>query len=471
MEKSSKTVQITGNILHRDLYPNTKELRLKIPDMTGNWGRDMSFIVSPIQEDSTFYFTFELAQPQDVILETYIDFLYLRPGDSLHITLDFKGLTTVQLSGGDIVDLNRDFYRYFDETFYRSVIQNVYHISTDCMNNCSNEEIIRLLNEKRDNFRTKRDDFLQKYQVGEEVRFITEARMELDYYRALIDVMLSRKSLNLDHITPEVLLEELNSKAVKYFSAGLYSTSHFRFISDGYFQVVNRIKPFDSIASFGEWAKEMAYNDTIKNMMVVTQASVALAEINLETFEVLYAQMDSGYNYLRDRLMLVYQKTVEKLNHPEVESGGIIGNPKDFQTLIANDPNNLIAEIASKHSDKVTVINMYAPWCAPCHKVLDQYPAFANDYMGKDVDFVFIGCGIGKKCQVMLSERGLAKYPHYQITDEQMKVMVKSFGLMGMPFGVLINKKGIIIDSGSHLRPSPELRNKVNRLLEHDKLL
>ncbi len=91
---SENFIQITGYIHNRDHSPNTTELQIEIPHLSG--GKD-STIISPIREDETFYFEFELNQPQDISMKPYLPSWDLVPGDSLHLELDFKNLMDVRL--------------------------------------------------------------------------------------------------------------------------------------------------------------------------------------------------------------------------------------------------------------------------------------------------------------------------------------------------------------------------------------
>ncbi|MDR3267559.1 MAG: hypothetical protein LBT83_00630, partial [Tannerella sp.] len=55
-------VNITGNIINRNVYPNEKELRLLIPSVA-----DENYIIkTPIEKDGSFHFQFELNQPQNM---------------------------------------------------------------------------------------------------------------------------------------------------------------------------------------------------------------------------------------------------------------------------------------------------------------------------------------------------------------------------------------------------------------------
>ena len=84
---SSGFTKITGYIHNRDVYPNTKDITINVAHISGE--DRVTQIKSPINDDGTFFFEIDLARPQDVTMQPYLDFLYLIPGDSLHIEVDF----------------------------------------------------------------------------------------------------------------------------------------------------------------------------------------------------------------------------------------------------------------------------------------------------------------------------------------------------------------------------------------------
>ena len=106
---SSGFTKITGYIHNRDVYPNTKDVTINVSHISGQ--DRVTQIKSPIKDDGTFYFEIDLARSQDVTMAPFLDFLYLVPGDSLHIELDFKKLGDAQLSGGKSVQINQDFFK------------------------------------------------------------------------------------------------------------------------------------------------------------------------------------------------------------------------------------------------------------------------------------------------------------------------------------------------------------------------
>ena len=347
-EASGKRVQITGMIHHRDIYPHTKEVKINIPQASG--GRCTQVITVPISDEGTFHFDFELAQPQDVRMETYLDFLYLKPGDSIHIELDFQDLTNAKLSGKptNTAAINHQFCKYFESTFYR---KSDYSIGTDCSLNCSVEEIVDKLNEKRKDNHTQRNLFLQKNKVQDEVKTLTESMIDLDYYVELIQIMQTRGAKNKSIIDPKLLMEELNEQVAKHFGSGLYSDSHFDFIVSAYLLTLQENNDFETDEKTIDWIKRTIPNDTIKNFAFTTIASSALRMKDLDFFQDLYVEIDQ--EYLLERLMGEYQLIWFGMNNPEFISAGIMEKLNDFTFSSLDETANPLTKFVEQKQGKL----------------------------------------------------------------------------------------------------------------------
>jgi len=90
----------------------------------------------------------------------------------------------------------------------------------------------------------------------------------------------------------------------------------------------------------------------------------------------------------------------------------------------------------------------------------------------KDVCFSFISISTdNEENRQLYREKGIDdKTVHFLTTDEYF-FLTKTFTPMAFPYGILINKKGVIVDYGTHVRPGELLLEKINLLLEQDNLI
>jgi thiol-disulfide isomerase/thioredoxin len=460
---SDKTVKITGAIKNRNRYPNAKTVRLNLPGLTGESFR----YESPIEEDGSFHFKFDLAQPQDASITTYVEFLYLYPGDSLHIELDFNNLLHVRFSGGDAAKRNGDFQKYILATGFR---ENNMHLGTDDEKNLSVKEIRKQLDEQKKALYEKRDAFLKKNEVCMEVVKLSESMIEFAYYEAFIHAMIARKmTFNKDYINPDELMSEINGKITPYFSGKYFSTANFKFISSGFYGM-----HFLTIGDTGlkSFTFKASRNKTVRDFIRASQASHALASKNLKLYKELYPRVKK--KYLADRLKNEYGMVTDRIRNAENISASITDAPlPDFPSVKMDNDINPVNEIIKREKGKVHVIDIGATWCAPCIIDLSAYRKLSEKFEGQEVVFSFIWLGGDEqKFYEYLERNGLENFPHHFCTKEESRFLTKILSISSIPVGILINRKGIIVDHGSYVRPVGNLlEEKIEILLKQDNLL
>ena len=466
---SSGFTKITGFIHNIDVYPNTKDITINVSHISGE--DRVTEIKTPVNEDGTFQFEIDLARPQDVSMDPYLDFLYLVPGDSLHIELNFKNLLDVQLSGGRSVEINHDFYNYFNTTGYRNTYFNYSGVGTDCERNCSWDEIRKKYDDERNNYRNRRQAFLQNNDVCDEVVFLTEAMIELDYYKEFVSTWWRCRDIYFREVMEQqILMNELNDVAIKYFNSDLYCNTHFKFIVS-YTHLASNFKQLSNDISFVDWAGDVAKTENIRDFMMTVQAGNALIQKDLDCFEKY--SMHVNNDYLLDRLMQEYKITRTKMVNPEIISAYVFGNrPKDLNCNVSLNDQNMFAKLITPNNGKVHVINIGALWCAPCKVVIEQTKLFMEEYINEDVCFSFICLSADNpETREMYRGKGIDDTSVYFATNEEYHLFATTFSPLSIPKGILVNRKGVIVDHGSHIRPSELLREKINLLLKQDKLL
>ena len=470
VEQSSASgfTKITGYIHNRDFYPNEKEMILNLSHISGKYRAIQ--IKTPINDDGTFQFEIDLARPQDATMPPHLNFLYLLPNDSLHIEIDFKDLFDVRLSGGKSVEINQDFFKYFDATGYRNDNANYHGVGTDCVINCSWDEIVKQFDEERNLYREKRKEFLQKTNVCDEVIALTESMIELDYYDRFIRAWLKRSHAGKEATDNGTIMNELNEVAAKHFNSGFYSNTHFKFISSAYTHAAAFITQPSEGTKYEDWVNEVAKSDIIKDFMFTVQAGHSLLRRDLNGFEN-HSSYVSNEDMLA-RLMQEYRATRNRMLNPENVSSHILGNSKEITGNMSFDGNNLLAKTITPNQGKVQIINISAKWCAPCQIVLAELATLMKEYDGKDVCFSFICITADtKETREKYREKGIDDKIVHFTTDEEYFFISRTFAPIGFPYGILVNKKGVIVDYGTHVRPGTSLQEKINLLLEQDNLV
>ena len=124
----------------------------------------------------------------------------------------------------------------------------------------------------------------------------------------------------------------------------------------------------------------------------------------------------------------------------------------------------LLRDIIAENEDKVIYITIAATWCPGSRYEVPFQQELAEDYRNKPLRVV----------NLYLDNSSDGTNPFatdietYHLTDEQRLGLdpILHTG-RGIPFYILIDKDGVIVDFGEHLRPSiPETRNIIDRYIK-----
>ena len=199
-EETLKEVVISGRILNKEVYPNEKELKLIIPFFS----QQETVYISAIADDGTFSFRFpSYASLCEVSLRNYAEHLYVRPGDSLHVEIDFKDLLHPQITGTS-ENLNKYMSLFADGGYYR--------MSYPYDKNATPEIFEKTLKTEYNSRLERRNDFLKEYSPGKEVEKYTADLLLIDYYSTLFQYTYLQilKGNDIDADKYKKLLSEVN---------------------------------------------------------------------------------------------------------------------------------------------------------------------------------------------------------------------------------------------------------------------
>ena len=154
--------------------------------------------------------------------------------------------------------------------------------------------------------------------------------------------------------------------------------------------------------------------------------------------------------------------------NPRVLSDAILNadKPRDGQdiTLKENEGLKLLRSLISQEEGKVIHITIGATWCPGSQQEIPFQQSLAADYKGKPLRVVnfFLDDRPDDNNSVDLG------IENHHLTDAQRAGLDPILHLgRGIPFYILIDKKGVIVDYGGHLRPSnPATRDKIDKILE-----
>ena len=111
-------------------------------------------------------------------------------------------------------------------------------------------------------------------------------------------------------------------------------------------------------------------------------------------------------------------------------------------------------------------MDCWAPWCAPCMKEMPHSKKLMSEMKDRNVAFVYICLNSEEKqWRATLDELQIGGQ-HYFLNNAQSSTFREIFEVQGIPHYILFNKKGTIIEKGSHLRPD-NAKDKIVDILNN----
>ena len=469
----SRPAVITGNISNRDVYPNTTEISIVIPF----YDRVSDKQTSAIYEDA-FAFSFVPYAPRTISMPPFIDHLMVCPGDSIHVELDFADLGKVVYSGKGAENnenLNDFFVRYylkdwpgFSEWELNSEGEPVSRKYEHA------DAFVKAIKQKLESHLARLNEFIQNTQPSPELIALCRKEIEADYYSALIQGLLGYKDFQGEDLSAYFQIKD----AEPIFSEDCMSGNQFELsanIATWVFSSLNLdreegLRLANDYPARMHFLEEATGNDMLRQMLITHLYNQLLEANEVERFEKLFASFNENVIYpllklsTRDRYVL--KKAWQ--DNPKALSNAILNadKPRDGQTIALkeNEGLKLLRSVIVQEEGKVVYITIGATWCPASRQELPFQRSLAADEREKPLRVVnfWLDEGADDLESIALG------IENYHLTDAQRAGLDPILHLgRGIPFYILIDKDGVIVDFGEHLRPSiPETKGKIDKYLD-----
>ena len=153
--------------------------------------------------------------------------------------------------------------------------------------------------------------------------------------------------------------------------------------------------------------------------------------------------------------------------NPQALSNAILNadKPRDGQAIVMkeNEGLKLLRSVIAEEEEKVVYVTIGATWCPALRQEVPFQQRLAADEKGKPLRVVNFWLDEGADSLESIA----LGIENYHLTDAQRAGLDPILHLgRGIPFYILIDKEGVIVDFGEFLRPSiPETKAKIDKYL------
>ena len=462
----SKPTVITGHIANREVYPNTKDVSITIPF----YDRVDTKQTSGIYEDR-FGFSLIPYATRTISMEPFVEHMMVCPGDSLHVELDFAELGTVSFSGrgaDNNVKFNDFHMHYYLNADWPSHGNGTTDSAGDMIRKYKDSKsLAKALRTQLGHHLSRYEEFVAEKNPSTELAILCRKEIEADYYSRLLQGLMYYNIENGEPVSKYFKVKDAEHLFdPDYVNSNLFELSsnigYWLLAKEGLEEYERLMKDYPSLVKFMNKATK---NKMLRQMLTTHFYNQLLKANDVESFEKYFNEFNETVTFpllklnTRDRYAL--KKSFQQ--NPKLLSDAILNADKHREGQMANiKPNEglaLLRSIIAKNEDKVIYVNIGATWCPGTKQELPYLQELAAAYQGKPLRIVnfYIDQGIDGVNSLDIET--------YHLTNEQRLGLDPILHLgAGIPFYILIDKDGVIVDFGEHLRPSiPETRDALDK--------
>ncbi len=468
----NKSAIIAGRITHKDVYPNLKEVKLTIPDFDGN----KTVLISKLNEKGEYKFEIFPKTKREISLVPIANTLVISPGDSLFILKDLNDIGNVICSGScghfnsEICNFGKLFLGGFRSDYLPSY-----------------EEFLLTCKTEKAGYFDKLKELRKTQELSDEFCSWITTKIELEYAKELIDFKIQHWKRTKEKLKDSLQYYAFTDKIQYFFNNSIVVTDNFEVSGELLSPTLPKMKLICE-----KYAKEIINRDTTvldlmtKDLINQTDTSYAsqflLASFlgrsldlnNPSTFDQNWEVVSQKITdpFLMRTLTDYYDRVMEHNRNPKKNSDALRGISDDIEHnsrigIKKQDETSLLNKIIDSKPNKVIYIDIWATWCPACLVNMPFSIQLMKDYSTKDIEFVFINVIDNKEnWQKEINKLGIGGTQIY-CNELEAREIRKTFNFPGIPYYLLINKKGVIIDYGYHLVPQGKWTvSKIDRLLK-----
>lgn len=161
-----------------------------------------------------------------------------------------------------------------------------------------------------------------------------------------------------------------------------------------------------------------------------------------------------------------YEEAVAKQEKIEAAAQNIVAGQPVPNIVLPNPDGDTLT--LSSLKGKIVLLDFWGSWCAPCRRANPELVRLYNLYNSKGFEIFSVSLdGLDKQPNAINDWRYAIEYDGlmwpYHVSDLKAfnSPLIEEFGIEGIPFAILINRDGDIINRGVNLKELPEILSKL----------
>ena len=175
---------------------------------------------------------------------------------------------------------------------------------------------------------------------------------------------------------------------------------------------------------------------------------------------------------------------VDELHTPAIREY-IYAKHRDYTTALATDTigqgytvcqldtalrgEAILQAIATKHKERIVLIDFWATWCGPCRRAMKMMEPMKDSLKAEPIDYVFLTDESSPK---VLWKKMIADVhgEHYYLSDEQHRSLMQLYGFEGIPAYLILGKNGEVVYQHLGFPGMEEMMRQLREVLHADRI-
>ncbi len=165
-------------------------------------------------------------------------------------------------------------------------------------------------------------------------------------------------------------------------------------------------------------------------------------------------------------IFFLQNSIAQKLNHLKGTAF-----PKDVLSVTLykeNGDSTTFKKVLKKLKGTVVYLDFWASWCGPCIREMPKSKKIQEYFVGKNVSFLYLSTDTQHEKWVAGMKRINIAGNHYRIKPEDKILFKRLFNIPGIPYYVIIDKKGNIAEPRADWPREERVLKQIQKVLNKD---